>query len=317
MNTESLRIGAHTVELTHLDKVLFPGTPIFTKRDLIEYYRRIADTMLPYLAGRPLTLQRFPDGIEGEGFFQKEIPGYFPAWVARVTMPKTGGSVTQVLCENAATLVYLAEQACITPHVWLSRVDRPRHPDRLIFDLDPPDDGFERVRAAATLVRALLHDLGLASYVMTTGSRGLHVVVPLDRVADFDGLRGFAREVAAVLAQRHPRDLTTEARLAKRQGRLYLDTARNAYAQTGVAPYAVRAQPGAPVATPLAWEELEERGLDARGYRLDNLFQRLERQGDAWREIAHIAQSLVEPQARLRDLMRAEGLAAENGIANP
>lgn len=314
MSGESFRVGVHTVEITHPDKVLFPGAPAFTKRDLIEYYRRVADTMLPYLAGRPLTLQRFPDGIAGEGFFQKEIPDYFPEWVARVTVPKTGGSVTQVLCENAATLVYLAEQACITPHAWLSRADRPRHPDRLIFDLDPPDDGFERVRAAAGLMRALLRDLGLTSYAMTTGSRGLHVTVPLDRAADFDAVRGFAREVAAVLARRHPRDLTTEARLAKRHGRLYLDTTRNAYAQTGVAPYAVRARPGAPVATPLTWEELEERGLDARRYRLDNLFQRLDRRGDAWRGIARHVQSLVEPRARLRDLMRAEGAAAENGV---
>ena len=310
MSTETLRIGSRTVVLTHADKVLFPGPPPLTKLDLAEYYGRVAETMLPHLAGRPVSMQRFPDGIGHEGFFQKEIGPYFPQWAARVAVPKEGGTVTQLLCEEAATLVYLADLACITPHVWLSRADRPRHPDRLIFDLDPPDDGFERVRAAAALVRALLHDLGLTSYVMTTGSRGVHVVAPLDRMAEFDAVRAFARDAAGLLAHRHPGDLTVEARIDKRGRRLFLDTARNAYAQTGVAPYAVRARPGAPVATPLEWDELEERGLDARRYRMSNLFERLDRRGDAWREIGRHAQSLTEPRARLRDLMRAAGVAA-------
>jgi bifunctional non-homologous end joining protein LigD len=143
--------------------VLFPGEPPLTKRNLVDYYRHIAETMLPYLEGRPVTMQRFPDGIEREGFFQKEISEYFPTWISRVTIPKEGGTVTQVLCENAATLVYLAAQACITPHVWLSRADKLHHPDRLIFDLDPPDDDFAPARGAAWLVGALLGDLGLTT----------------------------------------------------------------------------------------------------------------------------------------------------------
>ncbi|MDE1922156.1 MAG: non-homologous end-joining DNA ligase [Gammaproteobacteria bacterium] len=307
MNRECWRVGAQTIELTHLDKVLFPGAQPFTKRDLAEYYRRIAPTMLPYLAARPLTMQRFPDGIDQEGFYQKEIPAHFPAWIGRVSLPKAGGRVTQVVCEDAATLVYLAEQACITPHVGLSRVDQPQNPDRMIFDLDPPHEEFEPVRAAAMLVRVLLQDLGLASHLMTTGSRGLHVVVPLDRATEFDTVRAFARAAAAVLARRHSPALSIDARIVKRRGRLYLDTTRNAYGQTGVAPYALRARPGAPVATPLAWEELDEPGLDARRYRLDNLFARLERDGDPWRHIAQHAQSLAAPLARLADLTRDEG----------
>jgi bifunctional non-homologous end joining protein LigD len=260
--------------------------------------------MRPHLTGRPIVMQRFPDGIEGAGFFHKDIPDYFPEWVDRVTLPKKGGSVTHVVCNHAATLVYLASQACITPHVWLSRADRPRHPDRLIFDLDPPADDFAPVRRAARLVGTLLSDLGLTTYLMTTGSRGVYVVVPLDRRADFDVVRAFARAAAALLVGRHPRELTMEPRVADRGGRLYLDTARNAYAQSAAPPYAVRARPRAPVATPITWRELDRPSLDAQSYRADNLFRRLARIGDPWRDLARRGQSLTRARAALMKLVR-------------
>jgi bifunctional non-homologous end joining protein LigD len=297
-----LRVGVHTIELAHPDKVLFPGARPMTKRDLAEYYRRIAPTMLPHLTGRPIVMQRFPDGIEGEGFFHKDIPDYFPEWIDRVTLPKKGGTVTHVVCKNAATLVYLASQACITPHVWLSRADRPRHPDRLIFDLDPPSDDFAPVRRAARQVGTLLSDLGLSPYLMTTGSRGAYVVVPLDRRADFDVVREFARGVAALLARRHPQELTMEPRIADRGGRLYLDIGRNAYAQSATPPYALRARPHAPVATPITWRELDRPSLDARSYRVDNVFRRLARAGDPWRGLARRGQSLTRARAALTRL---------------
>jgi bifunctional non-homologous end joining protein LigD len=206
------------------------------------------------------------------------------------------------VCDDAATLAYLAGQGCITPHIWLSRIDRPRHPDRLIFDLDPPK-GFEQARTAALLVRELLSELGLASFVMTTGSRGLHVVVPLDRAADFDTVRAFARDVAELLAERHPDEVTTEARIAKRRGRLFLDTTRNAYAQTGVAPYGVRAMSGAPVATPLRWEELDDRGgLDSQTYSVRNVLERIEREGDPWRGFLRRQQGIRGAAERLARL---------------
>lgn len=246
------------------------------------YYEAVGPTMVRYTRNRPAMLQRFPDGITGQGFFQKEISDWFPDWIPRATVPKRGGKVTQVLVNDAATLVYLATQGCITPHIWLSRIDRPDNPDRLIFDLDPPR-GFEQAREAARLVRELLGELGLASLLMTTGGRGLHLIVPLDRAAEFAAVRAFARQAATLLAQRHPSLLTVESRIASRRGRLYLDTTRNAYAQTGVAPYAVRAQPGAPVATPLAWEELDDRQLDSRTYTIRNVLDRLE-QPDPWRD---------------------------------
>ncbi|HEY8106352.1 MAG TPA: non-homologous end-joining DNA ligase, partial [Gemmatimonadales bacterium] len=299
--TVSIRAGRRVIELTHPEKVYFPGRPSITKRELVAYYVAVAPTMLPYTRGRPVTLQRFPDGIPAGGFFQKEIPDWFPEWVPRATVEKEGGTTTYVLCDDAATLAYLASQGSITAHVWLSRVDKPRHPDRLIFDLDPPA-GFEQARAAAPLVRDLLTRLGLASFVMTTGSRGLHVLVPLDRSADFDTVRAFARAAATLLAGQHPDTLTVEARIAKRGKRLFLDTTRNAYAQTGVAPYAVRARPGAPVATPLRWEELDDRALGAQTYSIRNVLARIERDGDAWRGIARRRQSLDRAARRLEAL---------------
>jgi bifunctional non-homologous end joining protein LigD len=178
------------------------------------------------------------------------VPEHFPDWIDRVKVEKEGGELQQVVCGEAATLAYLANQACITPHVWLSRADRPDHPDQLIFDLDPADDDFEEARVAALWLRSLLEELELPSFAKTTGGKGLHLTVPLDRRADFDTVRGFARDVAEELARRHPDRLTTEQRKDKRKGRLYLDAMRNAYAQTAVPPYAVRARPGATVAAP-------------------------------------------------------------------
>ncbi|HEX6686091.1 MAG TPA: non-homologous end-joining DNA ligase [Candidatus Limnocylindrales bacterium] len=256
-----------TVEVTRPEKVLFPGAGI-TKRELVDYYLAIAPMMLPHLKDRPIVMFRYPDGIDGKAWVHKDIPDYFPDWINRVTVPKEGGTVTHVLCDDAETLAYLANQACITPHTWLSRADRLDNPDRLIFDLDPSTDDFAAVRRAANQVKKLLDELDLPSRLMTTGSRGLHVSVPLDRRAGFDDVRAFAREVAEVLAAQHPSTLTTEARKAKRGDRLYLDVARNGYSQTAVAPFAVRALPGAPVAAPLHWDQLKDRKLNARTFTL-------------------------------------------------
>ncbi|MCJ1678489.1 non-homologous end-joining DNA ligase [Streptomyces sp. APSN-46.1] len=267
---ETVRASGHTIEVSRPEKVLFPDDGI-TKADLVAYYRTVARPMLPHLRDRPLMLERHPDGIDGEGFFQKEIPDHFPDWIHRAELPKEGGTVTHVLCDDTATLLYLADQGCVTPHRWLSKADRPDHPDRLVFDLDPPAEDFAPVRDAARSLHGLLDELELPSLPMTTGSRGVHVVVPLDRRASFDEVRAFARDLAEVLAARHPDRLTTAPRKQARRGRLYLDAQRNAYAQTAVAPYAVRARPGAPVAAPLSWDDLDDPELDARRWTLTDV----------------------------------------------
>ncbi|WP_069813434.1 non-homologous end-joining DNA ligase [Streptomyces sp. TP-A0874] len=298
----TVRIGKRTIEISRPDKVLFPDDGI-TKSDLVDHYRRVARRMVPQLRGRPLMMLRHPDGIAGEGIVQKNAPAHFPDWVRLAELPKQGGTVTHVLCEDAATLVFLADQACITPHRWLSRADRPNHPDRLVYDLDPSDGtGFPEVRWAAQRLCGLLDGLGLPTQLMTTGSRGLHVIVPLDRRMDFDGVRAFARDTAELLAGRHPDRLTTEPAKADRGARVYLDTQRNAYAQTAVAPYAVRAIPGAPVAMPITREELDDPGLDARRWTMAATAERLD-QADPWGGMPRRGRSLHSARSRLAEGM--------------
>ncbi len=310
-----LTVDGRSFTLSNPDKVLFPsgdgagGTHrAVTKLDLVEYYRRIADVMVPHLRGRPLMLARYPDGIDGPTFYQKEISDYFPEWIRRVEVAKEGGTVVHPICDDAATLAYLAGQASITPHAWLSRADRLDHPDRLIVDLDPSGSDlraeFEVVRSAAGLLRDLFEEVGLVPFVQTTGSRGLHVVAPLDRSADFDHVRSFARDLAKVAAAQDPDHLTTEHRKAKRGGRVFLDVLRNAYAQTAAPPYGVRPRPGAPVATPIEWRELGDRRIGPQRYTVHNVFRRLARRDDPWADIDRHAR----PLAHARD--RLEGLAS-------
>ncbi|MFF4573906.1 non-homologous end-joining DNA ligase [Streptomyces sp. NPDC001410] len=302
----TIRVGGRSVPLSNSDKELFPDDGI-TKAELIDYYRTVARPMLTHLRNRPLAMERHPDGYQGTSFFHKDVPDYFPDWIHTVRVPKEGGSLTMAVCDDTATLVYLANQACITPHPWLSPANCLDCPDRLVFYLDPPDgdgdgDAFETVRWSARQLGDLLTELGLHPALMTTGSRGLHLLVLLDRRTDFDTARHFARRVADTLAERHSDRLTTEPRKNKRRGRLYLDTQRNAYAQTSVAPYAVRARPHAPVATPLDWEELDEPGLGPRRWTLRTLPERLNRYGDPWKGLSRCRRSLTRAERRLDDL---------------
>lgn len=296
MTTVTIRAGRRSLEISRAEKVLFSDAGI-TKRDLAEYYRRVAPHLLRHGADRYVSLQRFPDGIDGDGFYQKDVPDYFPEWIPRETVSKEEGELDQLWLTDAATLVYLADQACITPHVWLSRRDQPARPDRMIFDLDPPGDDFGAVVEAAGGLCALLDEVDAAPFVMTTGSRGLHVVVPLRRETGFDEVRETARALAEMAVSRWPDRLTLAQRRDRRDGKVFVDTLRNAWAQTTVAPYAVRARPGAPVATPLARDELGRRDLGPRRWTIQNLFRRLGAMGDPWKGMGRHA---VSPGA-LRD----------------
>jgi len=301
MTDERVTIGRHRIELSNLDKVLFPDDG-YTKQDLLDHYRAVGTVALPHYRGRPLSMHRFPDGIDHEGFFQKDVPDYFPRWVHRVTLAKQDGRVSYVVADDEATLAYLANQACITPHLFLSRRDRPHHPDRLVFDLDPPGEDFEPVRRAARLVRDALEEVDLPCFLQTTGSRGVHVVVPLDRSASFDAARTFAHDLARRVAARHADELTVAQRKSKRRGRVFLDYLRNAYGQTAVAPYAVRAIAGAPVATPLDWSELGDRRLHAQRYTIGNIRRRLAQRDDPWADIARHGHSIAAAAQRLARL---------------
>jgi bifunctional non-homologous end joining protein LigD len=289
------------VEITHPDRVLFPDDKI-TKQDLVDYYGEVADSMLPHLKGRALTVQRFPRGIDEKGFVQQDFAETLPEWMNGVEVDKEGGTLVHPLAERPEALRWLANQNCIALHVWQSRQDRLHSPDRLVFDLDPSDTDFAVVRATAHAIAAVLDDLGLARYVQTTGSRGLHVVVPLRADADFDTVRQFARGVAEVVVADDAAHRTVEARKDKRGGRVYLDVMRNAYAQTAVAPYSVRVRAGAPVATPLEWDELDTRGLRADRFTIRDLPKRLSGQRDPWADMFRHARSLTAPLERLAKL---------------
>jgi bifunctional non-homologous end joining protein LigD len=302
VSTLTLTVGGRAVDVTHPDRVLFPADGI-SKQDLAAYYAAMAPHMIPHLRGRPLMLQRFPNGIDRPGFMQKDA-SRLPDWVHRVEVPKEGGTVVHAIADEPATLVLLANQSCVTVHAWLSRMGHLESPDQLMFDLDPSTEGFDQVRDAARGVRELLDELNLPAYVKTTGSRGLHVVSPLDGSAGIEEVRGFARDAAEVLVARMPSALTLEWSKERRQGRLYLDILRNGYAQTAVAPYSVRPLRGAPVAVPLRWEELDEPGLDARGQTLRTVPGRVEQYGDPWAGMERHARSLEEPRRLLAQLAR-------------
>jgi bifunctional non-homologous end joining protein LigD len=283
----SMRAGRRDVAITHPSKALFPdGT---TKADLAAYYRDVAPVMLPHVRDRPVSLQRFNAGIDRPGFFQKDIPRGAPEWVRRVQVPKHGGTVCHVLANEPAALVWLANQNCVTPHVWTSRADRLDRPDRIVWDLDPSGDDFELVRRTALELGGLLRDTGCEPFAMTTGSRGVHVVVAIRRRHGFEQVRDAALAIAEELVARRPDDLTTAFRKEKRAGRLFVDVNRNAWAMTAVPAYAVRPRAGAPVAAPLRWEELEDAGLTPDRWTLHTMRERLDAVGDPWADIARSA----------------------------
>ncbi|MDY6825958.1 MAG: non-homologous end-joining DNA ligase [Bacillota bacterium] len=273
------------IEFSGLDKLFFASTGI-TKGDLINYYKKIAAVMILHLRERALTMHRFPDGIEGEGFYQQEALSYFPSWIERVAIAKKeGGRVTHVVCNNPDTLLYLANQACVTFHVWLSRVSEPEKPDKMIFDLDPAGGKYRSVVRPARTLKEILEKIELPSYLMSTGSKGVHVVVPVMPQWSFDEVRQLAREIAGTLVEKYPREVTTEQRKKKRDGKLFVDYLRNAFGQSSVAPYSIRALPGAPVATPLDWEEFSERTFNPQKYNINNIIYRLGQKEDPWNNI--------------------------------
>jgi bifunctional non-homologous end joining protein LigD len=305
--------GGVTVQLSHLDKVFFPDEGL-RKGDLVDYYRMVAPRMLPYLRERPVVMARYPDGVTGEAIIQKNVSRHFPDWVKRVEVPRLGrgGAVCQVVCDRPETLIYLANQACIELHVLLSRAGALDRPDQLVFDLDPTadaEDAFDEARRCALDLRRLLEeDLGLTTYVKTTGGKGLHVHVPLRADEGFDPVREFTREVAELMVRRDPDRLTVQQRVDQRGKRLYLDLQRNGYAQMAVAPYSVRARPGAPVATPLHWAEAEDADLNPRRFTMRTMGDRLATTQDPWAGMSRHRPGLTAARRRLKSLAgRQEG----------
>ena len=287
--------------ITHPEKVLFPDDGI-TKGELAAYYEAIAPVMLPHVRARPVTMERYPAGIGQQGFFHKDVSKGFPEWLERAEVPKKGGTVHHPLIRDVRSLLWIVNQNTVTPHVWTSRAPDLYHADICVFDLDPSEEDPLVLRTAALALRDLLDELGLPSWVKTTGSKGFHIVVPLDGKAHMGEVAGFAHAVGRILVTRDPEHLTQEFSKADRGGRIFVDTGRNGYSATFAAAYAVRAKAGAPVSAPCTWEELERGEAGPQTFRLRTMAARIAEVGDVWSDMPKRRRSLRRPLERLQRL---------------
>ena len=289
--------------ITHPEKLLFPADGI-TKGELAAYYETVAPLMVPHMRARPVTMERYPAGIEAEGFMHKSVTKGFPAWLERIDVPKKDGVVHYPLVTDARSLLWMANQNCITPHVWISRVPDLMHPDLCVFDLDPMQDDPDVLREAALWLRDLLTEVGLRSWPKTSGSKGFHIVVPLDGTTPIGRVAQFAHDAGALIVRRHPEYLTQEFSKADRGGRILVDTGRNGFGATFAAVYAVRARPGAPVSAPCTWDELEGGHVHPRSFTLRNMAERVKVVGDLWGEMMP---SSLDPAVEALRTLRAAG----------
>ena len=287
--------------ITHPEKILFPDDGI-TKGELAAYYEAIAPVMLPYLRGRPLTLERYPAGIGKQGFWQKDVSKGFPDWLERVDVPKKEGIVHHPIVTDARSLLWTANQNTITHHVWTSRVPDLKHPDICVFDLDPSTDDVASVRAAAIGLRDLLEELALPSWIKTTGSKGFHIVVPLDGKTPMGQAARFVDAVGKLFVSLAPDSLTQEFNKVDRRGRIYVDTGRNGYHSTFAAAYTVRAKRGAPVSAPCTWKEVEGGTVDPGTFTMRNILDRVAKVGDIWDGMQKRGKSLKRPLEKLAKL---------------
>ena len=294
--------------ITHPEKVLFPADGI-TKGELAQYYEAVAAAMLPHLRGRPVTMERFPAGIERKGFIQKDVSKLAPEWLEHVVVPKKGGQSSHALVSDERALSWMVNLNTITPHIWVSRAPDLDAPDLCVFDLDPSVEDDAALRAAALLVRDTLRELGLESAVKTSGSKGFHIAVALDRTADFETLWPFSHAVGSLLVKRHPEVFTQEFIKADRAGRILIDTGRNGFGATFAAPYAVRPRNGAPVSAPCTWDELEQGKVGPRTFTLRNVPARLAELGDVWSTLFAHPLSLSRPIEILATLVTVDDLA--------
>ena len=299
--------------ISHPEKVLFLEDGI-TKGELANYYELVAPLMLPHVRNRPVTMERFPSGIGAPGFMQKNVVKGFPGWLQRVEVPKKGGVVNYPLITDEASLLWMVNQNCITPHVWASRTPDLYMPDVCIFDLDPSVDDANDVRLAALLVRDVLTELGLASWVKTSGSKGYHIVVPLDGSSTYQDTFVFGFDVGRLLVQREPSKLTQEFLKADRGDRIFVDTGRNGPGATFAAPYAVRPKPGAPVSAPCTWDEIERGEALPQSFRLRDMPARMAQTGDLWADMDAQAASLRGAIDSLRELLGPDAPPAHEVI---
>jgi len=295
------------ITISHPDKILFPESGI-TKGALAAYYEMVAAVMVPHMRGRPVTMERYHRGIGAPGFFQKDVSKGFPEWLQRVEVPKKGGTVHHPIVTDTRSLLWLANQNCITPHVWTSRAPDLYHPDICVFDLDPSEDNPAQLKAATFQLRDLLAELGLPSWLKTSGSKGFHIVVPLDGKSEMGDVAAFAHAVGALLVARDPENLTQEFHKVDRGRRILVDTGRNGYSATFAAAYAVRAKPDAPISAPCTWDELQRGEIGPQTFTVPTMAKRIDAVGDVWADLRKRGRSLRRAIEKVRK-MRSDGPA--------
>jgi len=293
------------ITITHPDKILFPDSAI-TKGELAAYYEMVAPYMVPHMRARPVTMERYHRGIGAAGFFQKDVSRGFPDWLQRVEVPKKGGTVHHPIVTDARSLLWLANQNCITPHVLTSRAPNLYYPDICVFDLDPSEENPAQLKAATFELRGFLADLGLPSWLKTSGSKGFHIVVPLDGKTNMSDVAEFAHTVGTLLVKRDPANLTQEFHKIDRGRRILVDTGRNGYSATFAAAYAVRAKPGAPISAPCTWDELQHGDIGPQSFTLRSMAARIESVGDVWAEMKKRGRSLKRALEQVRKMKNDE-----------
>ncbi|MFP4025472.1 MAG: non-homologous end-joining DNA ligase [Thiohalospira sp.] len=301
-NDDKIKINDREISLSKTDKMFYPDSDI-TKADIIAYYRKIWRYIAPYATDRPLVMQRFPDGIKEQGFFQKKISDYFPNWIdtIKIKEKESKDEVEYVNCNKEETIVYLANQGSLVLHGWLSKKSNLNKPDKIVFDFDPSDNDFEKVKKGALLLKELLDQGNIHSYPLITGSKGIHVVIPLKEKDDFDDIRDVAKQIAGIVSKRDDKNFTTEISKNKRGKKVFIDYLRNSYGQTSILPYSLRAIESAPVAVPLDWDEIKDKELHPQKYNISNIFYRISQKQDPWREIKKNALDLMEIKHKLTD----------------
>jgi len=293
--------------ISHADKVFWPDDG-YTKGDLADYYRAVFPRLQPYVEDRLLTLERCPDGMRGQCFYQREAPKGLPPGTPAQSVRDHTGATTYVVGGKLETQLALVNLGCIPVHTWLSRRRAPHKPDWLVFDIDPTSGAFADAALAALLVKERLDALGLKSFPKTSGSRGMHIFVPLRPGPDNPAVLAFAEAFARILADAHPKELTVAARVRARRGRVYLDPFRNGFAQTVVAPLSVRRRPKAPISMPLDWSEVSPK-LDPAQFNLGNYARRLD-EPDPWKDMFRHKQSLAAVMRAGRHAAASHGTKA-------
>jgi|SRR5690625_192898 len=261
------------IKITHPEKLIFPEKNL-TKKDVVLYYDKISEYILPYLRDRPLTLRRFPEGIDKDGFYQKNIPDYFPDFIHRIEVSTQEGKNIQTYCNTKKELIYLVNQNTISFHPWLSTIDHINQPDKIVIDLDPSRQDFEEVKAAAKIIHTYLTDQDIQSQVMTTGKNGLHIWFSVSPDQEFDQRREKLKNQVKLLVDQNPSLFTMELKKSERKNKIFIDYLRNAYGQTSVSPYSLRSHEEAGVATPIEWTELNTISSSTQ-YNYSNILRRL------------------------------------------